>query len=141
MEDQEYSIEERITFALQWLGFEEVEIGKKFSTENFKKGEEVIIKEITYNRTDGIIPEPIAKNLATLLSGILNMHTVEPILKQRIEDNKEALENKKKLFDKNKELAAEVGIEEVNVENITELPKGYEEINIEDIQIEEMKGE
>lgn len=87
-EENEYSKSDRIKFALQWLGYDEVTLGKRFNTEKFAEGEkEVIETEITYSSTDGLIPEPIASELVKLMEKVIDFHNEAEPLKQKIEES------------------------------------------------------
>ena len=75
--------EERISQALLWLGFEEVEIGKKFSPEKFENNEkEPVVPEITYTSKDTFIPKSVAKQLIGFMEKILAYHQSVQDLKQ-----------------------------------------------------------
>ena len=43
-EENEYSKSDRIKFALQWLGYDGVTLGKRFNTEKFAEGEKEVIE-------------------------------------------------------------------------------------------------
>lgn len=67
---------ERISQALLWLGFEDVEIGKRFSSKKFQENEENVIEtEITYSDKDNLIPKSVASQLIKFMENILNYHT------------------------------------------------------------------
>ena len=69
----EETIKNNIENALLWLGYEDVEFTKRFSTEEFVKGatgEDVLENEILYQSNSGLVPEPVAKHLAELLEKV-----------------------------------------------------------------------
>lgn len=76
---------ERISQALLWLGFEDVEIGKKFSSKKFENNEKNVIEpEITYSGKDNLIPKSIAPQLIRFMENILTYH-------ESIKSNKDAM--------------------------------------------------
>lgn len=86
------SAEERVSQALLWLGFEDVEIGKKFSSEKFENNDkEALSPEITYSTKDNLIPKAVATQLIAFMENVLNYHQQlqekTSKLKQKGEDN------------------------------------------------------
>lgn len=79
--------EERISQALLWLGFEDVEIGKRFSAKEFENNKENVIEsEITYTTKDNFIPKAVSDQLIRFLENVLNYHN-------KIQKYREELEN------------------------------------------------
>lgn len=75
MQDTEYTYEERIAYALQWLGYEGVEIGKRFSSDKFVKDYEKSLEtEIIFENKDNLIPRTISQNVIKLMENILDFH-------------------------------------------------------------------
>lgn len=66
---------ERISQALLWLGFEDIEIGKRFSSQKFQNNEDNVIEtEITYSNKDSLIPNSVSKQLIAFMENVLNYH-------------------------------------------------------------------
>lgn len=83
-------IENRICQSLMWLGFEDVEIGKKFSADKFTKNEaQVLEKEITYGSKDNLVPKALAGNLIKFMEMLLNYH-------KQLEEKKAQLQKENK---------------------------------------------
>ena len=73
IEENSYSIEERISFALQWLGLEDIVIGKHFNVDKFlNKDKEVLDCEISYNNTEKFIPDKAAKSIVYILERVMD---------------------------------------------------------------------
>ena len=66
---------ERISQALLWLGFEDVEVGKRFSSQKFQNNEANVIEpEITYSGKDDLIPKSVASQLIKFMENVLSYH-------------------------------------------------------------------
>lgn len=71
----EQSPEERISQALLWLGFEDVEIGKRFSSTKFQNNEKNVIEpEIVYSGKDDLIPKSVSSQLIKFMEQVLSYH-------------------------------------------------------------------
>ena len=91
---EEEELENNISQAMLWLGYEEVEFNKRFSAKDFeegKTGEDVLEKEIIYQTNSGFVPEPIAKQLSQLLEKVLNYHLKVRNVKIKIQEQREKL--------------------------------------------------
>ena len=94
----EETIKNNIENALLWLGYEDVEFTKRFSTEEFVKGatgEDVLENEILYQSNSGLVPEPVAKHLAELLEQVMNYHLKASLLQKRIKEQEEKIEQER----------------------------------------------
>lgn len=72
-EENNYTIEERISFALQWLGLEDIVIGKHFNVEKFlNKTPDTLDSEISYNNIEKFLPDKAAKSIVYILEKVLD---------------------------------------------------------------------
>ena len=84
-------IQNRVIQALMWLGFEDVEFEKRFSTNKFEKGEQgefVYETNIAYSSKDDFLPDKIANNLISVLEKVVDHHSMAV----KMADKKEKLE-------------------------------------------------
>lgn len=87
--EKRFEIEElhnRISQALLWLGFEDVEFEKRFSAnkfENGSSGEEVYETNIAYSNRDSLLPNKIADDLIRVLEKIIDHHLKSSKLKEQ----------------------------------------------------------
>lgn len=107
---EEEELKNGISQAMLWLGYEDVEFNKRFSAKDFEKGktgEDVLENEIIYSTNSGFVPEPIAKQLAELLEGVLNYHLKTRNIKIKIQEQREKLKQQEEQ-EKLAQLTAEV---------------------------------
>lgn len=80
---------ERVSQALLWLGFEDVEVGKRFSSTKFQNNQENVIQpEITYSGKDNLIPKSVAPQLIKFMENILDFHESVKNYKEKTMQNK-----------------------------------------------------
>lgn len=84
-------VQNKITQALMWLGFEDVEFEKRFSTKKFENGEQgefVYETNISYSAKGDMLPTKVADNIIMILEKVVDYHAN----KNRVEDQKKKLE-------------------------------------------------
>ena len=84
-------IQNRVSQALMWLGFEDVEFEKRFSTDKFEKGstgEDVYETNIAYSNKDNLLPNKAADHIIKLLENVIDYH----LRKNSLQENKAKLE-------------------------------------------------
>ena len=87
-EENNYTIEERISFALQWLGLEDITIGKHFNVEKFlNKNQDTLDSEISYNNIEKFLPDKAAKSIVYVLEKVLDYKKQKEKLKEELPDS------------------------------------------------------
>ena len=85
---EQEELHNRVSQALMWLGFEDVEFEKRFSANKFENGstgEEVYETNIAYSGRDKLLPDKIAEDLIRVLEKIIDRHLNNSKIKQQRE--------------------------------------------------------